>query len=283
MKLSILYRGPLSSCNYSCAYCPFAKTKNSRQELEEDKAKLFRFVSWVADQTGYSIGILFTPWGEGLIRAYYQEAIQNLSHLPNVRKVAIQTNLSCKLHWLKACDLTKVALWTTYHPGQVSRHKFIEKCRRMDRMKVRYSVGVVGFKEHLEEIKALRSALSPSVYLWVNALKKQSDYYQESELQKLVSIDPYFPYNLTLHSSKDESCKAGESVVSVDGDGNMYRCHFIKSRIGNIYEQDIGQVLFPRKCSNTTCGCYIGYAHLNKLNLEKIFGEGILERIPEKF
>ena len=32
--LSILYRGPLSSCNYGCEYCPFAKREESRAELE---------------------------------------------------------------------------------------------------------------------------------------------------------------------------------------------------------------------------------------------------------
>ena len=29
MNLSILYRGPLSSCNYACGYCPFAKRRAS--------------------------------------------------------------------------------------------------------------------------------------------------------------------------------------------------------------------------------------------------------------
>ena len=30
MNLSILYRGPLSSCNYGCEYCPFAKHRETR-------------------------------------------------------------------------------------------------------------------------------------------------------------------------------------------------------------------------------------------------------------
>ena len=44
MNLTILYRGPLSSCNYSCNYCPFAKTKNTKAELAADTEKLNRFV-----------------------------------------------------------------------------------------------------------------------------------------------------------------------------------------------------------------------------------------------
>ncbi|MEN8446791.1 MAG: radical SAM protein, partial [Cyanobacteria bacterium J06555_13] len=29
MNLSILYRGPLLSCNYGCEYCPFAKRQQT--------------------------------------------------------------------------------------------------------------------------------------------------------------------------------------------------------------------------------------------------------------
>src|SRR5262245_40999388 len=89
---SILYRGPLSSCNYECGYCPFAKTRNTRAELKHDERCLQRFSNWVRGRPE-EIGILFTPWGEALVHGYYQNTLCNLSHLPNVRRVAIQTNL----------------------------------------------------------------------------------------------------------------------------------------------------------------------------------------------
>src|SRR5215469_7546700 len=90
---SILYRGPLSSCNYDCGYCPFAKTRNTREELLHDEQQLKRFTAWAAARTE-EIGILFTPWGEALIHRCYQKALCKLSRLPNVRRAAIQTNLS---------------------------------------------------------------------------------------------------------------------------------------------------------------------------------------------
>jgi hypothetical protein len=40
MKLSILYRGPLSSCNYGCDYCPFAKRVETSAEREADRRAL---------------------------------------------------------------------------------------------------------------------------------------------------------------------------------------------------------------------------------------------------
>ena len=43
--------------------------------------------------------------------------------------------------------------------------------------RARFSVGVVGLKEHVAEIAALRAELPPAVYLWVNAYKREPDYY----------------------------------------------------------------------------------------------------------
>ena len=31
--MKILYRGPLASCNYDCPYCPFAKRRDSTEQL----------------------------------------------------------------------------------------------------------------------------------------------------------------------------------------------------------------------------------------------------------
>lgn len=279
MTLSILYRGPLSSCNYSCNYCPFAKRKDSRETLERDAAQLARFVTFVQEQADIQFKILFTPWGEALIRKYYQEAMVTLSLLPNVERVAIQTNLSCKLGWLKKADKTKLALWTTYHPGETSRTAFLEQCRQLDVMEVSYSVGVVGFKEAITEIEHLRAALPPERYLWINAQKKQADYYTAEETATLLSIDPYVVNNMIHYDSYGKACKTGHTVISLDGDGNMFRCHFIKEKIGNIYQQDFREALFPRTCTNATCGCHIGYVHMDDLKLYALYQGRELERI----
>ena len=44
MFLNILYRGPLSSCNYGCEYCPFAKHVETAAELAEDRRDLERLM-----------------------------------------------------------------------------------------------------------------------------------------------------------------------------------------------------------------------------------------------
>lgn len=279
MMLSILYRGPLSSCNYGCPYCPFAKTKDSRKTLEKDAAQLQQFVQFVQQQHDIQFKILFTPWGEGLIRKHYQQAMTTLSHLPNVHKVSIQTNLSCRLNWLQKANVSKIALWTTYHPGETDRAAFLQQCHQLDALGVAYSVGVVGFKETIAEIESLRAALPAGRYLWINALKKQADYYTAEEAAVLQGIDPHVAYNMVHHETLGKACKTGHSVISVDGDGNMYRCHFIKEKIGNIYDATFRQSLYPRACTNATCGCHIGYVHLEHLQLYNLYEGRELERI----
>lgn len=282
MKLSILYRGPLSSCNYGCTYCPFAKHHETRAEHEADRLDLERFVGWVRDRRHDEISVFFTPWGEALIRRRYQQAFITLSNLEHVQKVAIQTNLSCSLGWVEACDKRRIALWTTYHPSEVSRDKFLARCRELDRRGVQYSVGVVGIQDYADEIEAVRAALPPHVYLWINAYKRKTDYYPAKMIERFKAVDPLFLLNNTRHPSQGKACRTGETVISVYGDGTAQRCHFIKQPIGNIYDAGFEQMLKPRVCTNPTCDCHIGYVHLETLGLDDIFGDGILERIPSE-
>jgi hypothetical protein len=326
MNLSILYRGPLSSCNYACDYCPFAKRTETPAELDRDRECLERFVGWVGARTADPIGVLFTPWGEALVRRWYQDALATLTRIPHVAKAAIQTNLSCKLDWVEECDKAKLALWCTFHPAETTRERFLAKCRELLERGVRFSVGVVGLKEHVAEIEALRAELPPDVYVWVNAYKRGQPtpqpppsregekeaassltltktisasrpdsplpsgrgaggvglphYYTPEMVADLTRIDPLFPLNNAYHASRGESCRAGASVFSVDGDGTVRRCHFIKEPIGNIYDADFDACLRERPCANDTCGCHIGYVHLDRLKLYDTFGDGVLERVP---
>lgn len=282
MKLSILYRGPLSSCNYGCDYCPFAKHHESDAEHQNDALALERFLSWVEARHQDQISVFFTPWGEALIRRRYQRALVRLTQMPHVEKAAIQSNGSCRFDWIEECDKTKLGLWLTFHPTQTRRERFVSICHELMRRNARFSVGVVGLKEHSGEIEALRSELPPQVYLWINAFKRLENYYDDEDTRLFEAVDPLFPINNRRHASLNRECRTGASVVSVDGDGVMRRCHFIKTPIGNIYNENWRDALRPRLCTQTTCGCHIGYVHLNELKLYDTFGDGVLERIPQR-
>jgi len=277
--LTILYRGPLASCNYDCPYCPFAKRRDSRAQLREDRAALRRFVDWVdRNPGGDQISVLFTPWGEGLTRTWYREAMLRLSHLSHVDRVAIQTNLACRVDWLAGADLRTVALWATYHPGQVRRTSFLARCNRLREIGVRFSVGVVGLPEHLDEAWALRRALPDDVYLWVNAA--DGHVYDATAEAAWTELDPLFGFSAHPHESAGHECRAGETAISVLGDGTVRRCHFVPRALGNLYDGSYRAALRPSPCPNATCDCHIGYVHLKRLPLYEVFAGGVLERIP---
>lgn len=281
MNLSILYRGPLSSCNYDCVYCPFAKRISTREELTADQQALERFVAWIGARPSEDrLGVLFTPWGEGLVRRWYQDALIRLTQLPQITRAAIQTNLSCALDWVDDCDRDKLALWASFHPSETSRARFLGQCLELHRRGVRFSVGVVGLREHFAELAALRQELPSDVYLWVNAYKDQADYYRAGEQEWLTRIDPLFAFNAVRHPSRGRACRTGHTVLSVDGEGTVSRCHFIRTPLGNLYDQDIESLLCERPCTNDSCGCHIGYVHMPELQLYEVFGGGVLERMP---
>lgn len=277
-SLAVLYRGPLASCNYDCPYCPFAKRRDPPELLRADRAALRRFTGWVAATTDLRLSVLFTPWGEGLTRRWYRDAIVALSRLPHVERVVIQTNLAARVDWLAGADRRTAALWTTYHPGQVAGDRFLARCARLSELGIRYSVGVVGLPEHLAGARMLRASLPPEVYLWVNAAEGHR--YDPAEEAAWTALDPLFGYSARPHASLGEPCHAGETAISVAGDGTVRRCHFIAEPIGNLYDGSWRAALRPRPCRNATCDCHIGYVHLKPLGLRDVFAGGVLERIP---
>ncbi|RSS91981.1 radical SAM protein [Streptomyces sp. WAC05292] len=278
MDLTLLYRGPLASCDYDCPYCPFAKRRDSRAALTADREALERFTAWAAGNTGDRLSVLFTPWGEGLVRSWYRRALVELSHLPHVRRVAIQTNLSGRTGWTAEADPDRLALWCTYHPGQTPYDRFLGKCRDLAAAGIRHSVGIVGMPEHLTEARRLREDLPERVYLWVNAAEGRT--YTDAEADRWTAIDPLFPYSRHPHRSEGLPCRTGSSVVSVDGAGTVRRCHFVKAELGNLYDGSYRAALRPRPCPLAVCDCHIGYVHLETLPLYDVFAGGVLERIP---
>lgn len=278
-RWSILYRGPLASCNYACPYCPFAKTRDSRAALAEDARCLERFVAWV-DGRQERIGVLFTPWGEALGHRHYQAAMTRLSWMPQVWRVSAQTNLSAPLAWLERASRETLALWTTFHPGETTMERFLRQCGSLRRAGFRFSVGVVGRREAIPDIVRLRAALPPEVYVWVNAWKREQNYYAPDEEELLRGIDPHFAYNLHPQPTLGGACSAGATAFTVDGLGDVRRCHFLAGVLGNLYEREITSFLRPQPCPAESCRCHIGYVHYEPLRLYDVFGDGVLERIP---
>src|SRR5205823_1389154 len=153
-------------------------------------------------------------------------------------RASIQTNLSANMTWVQRCWLDRLALWATYHPTQTTRSAFVAKVCALHERGVRMSVGAVGLREHFEEVARLREELPQEIYVWLNAYKRVTHYYEDAEVHFLTGIDPQFPVNNQHHASRDEACFAGQTSFTVDGHGHIRRCHFVAEPIGNIADLD---------------------------------------------
>lgn len=280
MKLSLQYRGHLSSCNYACSYCPFAKRTETPTQQKRDRDSLARFRDWLAGQTAHRWKLLFTPWGEALSRAWYRRTLAEMTHWPHLDTVAAQTNLSCGLAWIERCSPERLALWATYHPSQTPREKFLTKVMHLHSCGIQMSVGMVGVPEDLDEMRRVRAELPAEVYLWINPLMPRPRPYSAEEIAAFEGIDPLFSLTFRRQPSLGKACTSGETSFTVDGSGQMRRCHFVEQPIGNIYDADWLLALQPRTCPRRYCDCFLGKAQLQAEALAPHFGGSLLERIP---
>ncbi|WP_028551498.1 STM4011 family radical SAM protein [Paenibacillus sp. UNC451MF] len=281
MRATIYFRGSLSSCNYDCPYCPFSKNTDSPETLARDRQQIEKFVQWIRSQEAkeHRISVFFNPYGEGLTHRWYCDAMIELSHMKHVDKVAIQTNLSAKLDWTSELHAAKTAFWATYHPGQTDESRYVTQCERLYSQKIPFSVGSVGVKSAFDSIYSLRQALPEDVYMWVNAYKDKLEYYSEADILFLTQIDPHFTINAVDYDSMGKPCSAGQGVFYVQGDGRVKRCYKDRQVIGNLYRDGLEGIAEIRPCRMKQCDCYIGYIHMPELQLDRIYGERLLERI----
>lgn len=280
--LSLYYRGVLSSCNYACSYCPFAKKKDNARTLDLDAKQLKQFVNWVGSQRR-KVQILFTPWGEALVRKHYRVAVSDLALLPGVQHVAVQTNLSGSLSWLSeipAIGRKKIGLWCTYHPTEVSLERFSKRCHELSSIGVAHSVGMVAHHAHLPEVKRLRAAIPISTKMWLNALSgTEARTYSGEELELCRSIDPFFDFSANPRPSKGQPCRAGSESLSIDEFGDIRRCHFLPQILGNIVHPRLEDVLREEPCTRRVCDCFIGYSQRRDFPIFNLFGEGLMARM----
>jgi MoaA/NifB/PqqE/SkfB family radical SAM enzyme len=277
-RLGLLWRGPLASCNYACPRCPFAKRRPTRKHLAADRQALAAFVRFVAAARAWSLEILFSPCGEALVWPWYQEALAYLSHLPQVRRIAIQTNGSAPADFLARANRERLSLCIAWHPTEIPRRVFVGQVGKLRAAGARLSVGAVAIPEDVDELEALRRELPAELPMWLNAEKPPRQYSAEAAA-RFGAIDPLFPIDVRPPPSKGRPCATGEAVLFIDGAGTIRRCPFVGQVLGNLYTDELSPILAPRPCPRARCDCYIGYCHRPDLGLREVFGDDLLGRI----
>jgi MoaA/NifB/PqqE/SkfB family radical SAM enzyme len=288
MSLLVLFRTRLEWCNYTCGYCPWNATERRvpAEEFRADETRLNRVVDRVAELPE-PVEFFITPKAEYLVLPYWRAAVGRLLSLPQVERVTVQTNLSFDVAgFLDGVNAARLALWTTYHPGEVppaevdALHAKWELLRRRG---VPFSVGVVGTRENLPHLEALRRRLHPSVYVWVNAYQREPDYYRAEELAAVRAIDPWFDLNNQHFPSRGRPCTAGQRAVYLDDEGDLRRCFFVGTVLGNLFRDGWRRLDAPHACPRDTCHCYVGHMHIVELDFRSVYGRNLAVRIPARW
>ncbi len=237
----ITWRGHLRSCNYACDYCPFAKKAPSADEHGQDAAALLRFCRFLEETPfEHPISVLLAPYGEALMHKRYPEALARLSRNPAVRQASCQTNMSLApevfLQQLRAegADLSRLALWATFHPAFATPEEFAEKTRMLAQH-LRMAVGAVGDPAALPALHRLKALLPAGASFWINAMDGLNRAYTAGEKDALTALDARFPLELRPHAPDLLNCSAGRSSLFVLADGSAYPCNRSKLKLGNIY------------------------------------------------
>ncbi len=91
---------------------------------------------------------------------------------------------------------------------------------------------------------------------------------------------PALPLQPPPHPSQGPPCRTGDSVLSVDGDGNVRRRHFADTPPGNLHGGSFAARLGPRAGPLTSRNRHTGYVRPESLDLYGVFRGGVAERIP---
>jgi MoaA/NifB/PqqE/SkfB family radical SAM enzyme len=288
MTLIVLFRSRLEWCNYTCGYCPWNATLNrvESDEFRVDAERVHRVIDRVAELPR-RVEFFITPKAEYLVLPYWRDAVARLLALPQVERVTVQTNLSFDVEaFLDSVDAGKLALWTTYHPTETDERGFAEleeKWRLLLNRAVPFSVGVVGTRENVAAAERLRDLLDRRVCVWVNAYKREGEYYTPQERERLRAVDPLFDLNDQHYPSLGRPCTAGQRAVYLDDEGDLRRCFFVGEVIGNLFRDGWATLPAPTSCPVKTCHCYVGHMHVVDLDFRAIYGDYLAARIPNEY
>jgi MoaA/NifB/PqqE/SkfB family radical SAM enzyme len=285
MSLLVLFRTRLEWCNYTCGYCPWnAAARQVRAEVfRADEARLGRVLDRVSELPD-AVEFFITPKAEYLVLPYWRRAVGRLLALPQVERVTVQTNLSFDVDsFLEGVDAAKLALWTTFHPTEISPaedESLDSKWETLRRRGVPFSVGIVGTRENLPHLRRLRERLPADVYLWVNAYQREPDYYTAAQRDEIRAVDPWFDLNNQDFPSRGRPCTAGQAAVYLDDEGDLRRCFFVGEVLGNLFRDGWRRLNGPQPCPRAGCHCYVGHMHIVELGFRSVYGRDLAVRIP---
>ena len=275
-------RWPAATTTAPTARSPSAAT--AAEQLRADRAALERFVGWVgADPDGDRLSVLFTPWGEGLVRSWYRRALVELSP-PAARASGSPSRPTWLPHRLagrrRPRHASRCGAPTT--PARSPYERFLAKAPRPGRLRRpvqrrrRRAARAPGATRG-----ALRAEL-PARRLPVGQRRRGPPLRPTPRGRRLDRDRPAVRRTAgTPHPASAGPCRTGETR---DLGGRRRHGAPLPLRAGHRSATSTtaptAPRCAPRRARTTVCDCHIGYVHLETLPLYDVFAGGVLERIP---
>jgi len=292
-------------CNFRCTYCvsinDYAKS-NKADWPEEDRERFNKIVAWIADRP-FRIGIRLATLGEPFASRPFLGKAAWLTTRPNIDFVELLTNgslLKRRLAQLdREGDVTKISLWATYHPTEISLSRFIDSVRfAQERYGCFAVVNGLLFPDNEDSVVELKRAaaeaglrfnldlgydpLTPHGVLtrlddMVPILRDQHEDGIARAIRLGAAAELLEVNVAAMRDLRGGLCSAGHDYFYIGIRGDVYRCSRYqalgKDRLGNVLDDGFELQLSDGRW--TPCGAGFGCGNKEDfLNLRRLAAEG---------
>jgi len=243
-------------CNLDCEYCFGKITDPSVKVNSIDVEKLMTTL----DKTGKVFRISFTG-GEPTMIPNFIEAVKVIT---NKHYVSLNTNLITKnlLGIIDNVDPKRILhIHASLHYDELIKknllERFINNFKSLQKNGFNIFAEVVAYPSIAKRLNELESTMRKVEIDFEYAPfygKFKHKVYPESYTKSELRLYNLSNEDISCYSQKGEPCNAGYNVAVVFSNGNIYPCHQIKEKIGNVYDQ----INFNKSlvnCPSKRCGC----------------------------
>jgi MoaA/NifB/PqqE/SkfB family radical SAM enzyme len=258
--LRIWYVSALQRCNFRCSYCVTGQARvNSKEEWAQpmDLNRHVKVLEWIA-ALPYRVTIRIASIGEPFVSGPYLDSLAKLSHSGNIEFLELLTNGSFApinfQRFVEAAAPERIRMWMTFHPGQVSRERFLRGALLAREKGVEAVVHALLFPDNVEEIRALKTDCeAEGLRLHIGYGLNFNNAFPDRGLVPILEepgVDPAalawntgFSAELYRQAENPSGalCAAGHDYVYIDPCGSVHRCRTYsliagEAPLGNIFD-----------------------------------------------